>query len=250
MRLNYSYLLNSIVRNVIIGLLSVLAVFAEDRSITFLPAEHVITQQTRRSSRHDLEVKVSVDVPSVTNSSQAESIPVKFTVKNISKAPLGLGHLGDDYSQGVEIFEAEKVAELPGQNRLFPFAGAGGGGAKEIAPGESLSFVVPVPISLFRMKDVRFIAGVSYGVATGENEGFAGEALSEPFSLPPIPALLAPTPRATPKGTPLPPTPSKPVPTVAPAPTSPALAVAESPAPAVERKSVVWLGLVGMLVLV
>jgi hypothetical protein len=191
-----------------------------------LPAVKVTHQETRRSGRHDLEVKVSVDVVSVGDSSKAELIPVSFTVKNISMAGISLAHYGDDYTQNVEILRADKVEE---ENTLFPLAGAGGGSAKEIAPGASLSFVVPVPIALFRMKGVQFIAGVRYGMRIGDNEAFEGEALSEPFSLPPIPAQLAPPPGPTPKGTPQPPTPSKPVPTVVPAPTSSALAVIESP---------------------
>ena len=208
-----------------------------------LPEAKATYQRTRRSSRHDLELKISVDLASVGDSSKAESLPVNFTVKNISTAPICLAHYGDDYTGNVEILQANKIDE---KNALLPLATAGGGSTMEIAPGESLTFNVPVPISLFKIKDVQFLAGVRYNIMIAADELFEGEALSDPFLLPPIPALSTPAPSRTPAGTPrLPISPTgTPAPIAEdrerPAASSPAPTVAESPTPVLERKSPVW----------
>jgi hypothetical protein len=172
--------------------------------VKVLPPVKTTNQETRRSSRHDVEVRVSIELTSVAVSSRSGSVPLRFTVKNTGTAAVGFASYE---RQNVEIFEADKVAEFTYQNRLFPFPGVGGSGAKELQPGESYSFDLPVPIDLFKMNGVPLIAGFQYGIVLGPNEVFQGEALSEPFLLPALPAPSATPPSATPAGTPPPPKP-------------------------------------------
>lgn len=134
-------------------------------------------QQALQSNRHDVEIRVNVDQSSLGEPLKANEVPVKFTVKNVSKETVGMLHYGDIYRSSVGIFLADKT-DIP-NGGPFPFPNAGGGSIKKIEPGESIRFNVDVPIQLFKLDGKQLRAGIHYGTAT-----FTGKAFSEPFSFP------------------------------------------------------------------